>query len=252
MRGSTAQNLVISIHALLAESDHSRRSRKQRHPNFYPRSPCGERLHDAQDVASRLEISIHALLAESDLRSCHLATSAHNFYPRSPCGERQNLCGRFSLQPLFLSTLSLRRATASAFGSSVSCRDFYPRSPCGERHMVMMITGKIHHFYPRSPCGERLYISDILPEDVEISIHALLAESDGAGRDQGFCGREISIHALLAESDGQRQKAEQIVAIFLSTLSLRRATTMRGSAISRCSYFYPRSPCGERPSAGRF
>ena len=58
-------------------------------PNFYPRSPCGERLL----LCGRLEvvylISIHALLAESD--SC--------FGSYAQCPYR------------FLSTLSLRRAT---------------------------------------------------------------------------------------------------------------------------------------------
>ena len=42
-RGSRVTYVEFSIHALLAESDHSRRSRKQRHSIFYPRSPCGER-----------------------------------------------------------------------------------------------------------------------------------------------------------------------------------------------------------------
>ena len=35
--------LVISIHALLAESDSSRHIGKARSKHFYPRSPCGER-----------------------------------------------------------------------------------------------------------------------------------------------------------------------------------------------------------------
>ena len=34
------------------------------------------------------------------------------------------------------------------------------------------------YFYPRSPCGERLEEEMILEEQIEISIHALLAESD--------------------------------------------------------------------------
>ena len=57
-----------------------------------------------------------------------------------------------------------------------------------------------------------------------ISIHALLAESDSP---PDFCYLDniISIHALLAESD-------------------RRNSTERPVA----SHFYPRSPCGERPS----
>ena len=57
----------------------------------------------------------------------------------------------------------------------------------------------------------------------------------------------ISIHALLAESDCARGPLRAEGPKFLSTLSLRRATfyNIRGSSLSR--YFYPRSPCGERP-----
>ena len=35
-------------------------------------------------------------------------------------------------------------------------------------------------------------------------------------------------------------------ALFLSTLSLRRATVAPVLAVGRARYFYPRSPCGER------
>ena len=58
--------ISISIHALLAESDHNPRSRKQPHQNFYPRSPCGERLAYPDMIICTNVISIHALLAESD------------------------------------------------------------------------------------------------------------------------------------------------------------------------------------------
>ena len=57
-----------------------------------------------------------------------------------------------------------------------------------------------------------------------ISIHALLAESDNFLLDLHLGGYKISIHALLAESDNTGQP-------------------VRGLP----SYFYPRSPCGERP-----
>ena len=82
-------------------------------------------------------------------------------------------------QKVFLSTLSLRRATR-------------PAQPC------------------KQPDG--------------ISIHALLAESDGL--DVTIIGRtwEISIHALLAESDSGIIWRYFFGRRFLSTLSLRRAT----------------------------
>ena len=39
--------VLISIHALLAESDHHGRVNLLGFQNFYPRSPCGERLEGA-------------------------------------------------------------------------------------------------------------------------------------------------------------------------------------------------------------
>ena len=57
----------------------------------------------------------------------------------------------------------------------------------------------------------------------EISIHALLAESDLRVVD-GSKSSIISIHALLAESDKQSKADSKKRIIFLSTLSLRRAT----------------------------
>ena len=147
-------------------------------PNFYPRSPCGERLDlSGLDTVCRA-ISIHALLAESDARnSPHRPRKSHfyprspcgerhtgqpvrglpsYFYPRSPCGERQIATASARLISLFLSTLSLRRATAAA-----------PWMPARQRH-----------FYPRSPCGERPGSLAEVAKYATISIHALLAESD--------------------------------------------------------------------------
>ena len=80
---------LISIHALLAESDFSDLVIASDIIHFYPRSPCGERLiPDICDKAGVL-ISIHALLAESDIGTLRTV----------------------SVKKTFLSTLSLRRAT---------------------------------------------------------------------------------------------------------------------------------------------
>ena len=78
---------------------------------------------------------------------------------------------------LFLSTLSLRRATLAVAFMTCPPRDFYPRSPCGERRLGSVQNAKI-----------------------DISIHALLAESDARSASK-LTGMSISIHALLAESD---------------------------------------------------
>ena len=80
---------------------------------------------------------------------------------------------------LFLSTLSLRRATGVIDIINNIVNDFYPHSPCGER-----LCGKIKYFYsipdfyPHSPCGERLYAIQDAHRWAPISIHTLLAESD--------------------------------------------------------------------------
>ena len=81
---------------------------------FYPRSPCGERLYRTRSDIVKAVISIHALLAESDhVSSQSPSTTATNFYPRSPCGERRHQQGYHQDCQQFLSTLSLRRATAA-------------------------------------------------------------------------------------------------------------------------------------------
>ena len=133
-RGPLRARAPISIHALLAESDCHCRKTARAADHFYPRSPCGERLLDLADAVQQAGISIHALLAESDISSLFLPRSRTYFYPRSPCGERprQNVlysvaltyfyprspCGERQLLQqdirrwvIFLSTLSLRRAT---------------------------------------------------------------------------------------------------------------------------------------------
>ena len=101
---------------------------------------------------------------------------------------------------LFLSTLSLRRATANDTNNATS---------------------------------------------KEISIHALLAESDFVMPFFALSGA-ISIHALLAESDPLADGAEPHAAISIHALLAESDTfPLTSKAIS--SHFYPRSPCGERP-----
>ena len=85
----------------------------------------------------------------------------------------------------------------------------------------------------------------IHPFQNDISIHALLAESDlhrllWYKRSRHFyprspCGERLE---LLGGFDCRKA--------FLSTLSLRRATNLFGRTVTAENYFYPRSPCGER------
>ena len=85
-----SQSSAISIHALLAESDCTLVNCNSNFTHFYPRSPCGERLRPRRLKSRRITISIHALLAESDQTAYFLLSDGMEF----------------------LSTLSLRRATA--------------------------------------------------------------------------------------------------------------------------------------------
>ena len=61
---------------------------------------------------------------------------------------------------------------------NIDVTDFYPRSPCGERPPFATLFNGKAYFYPRSPCGERPSSLDSILAGVNISIHALLAESD--------------------------------------------------------------------------
>ena len=106
-------------------------------------------------------------------------------------------------------------------------QDFYPRSPCGERRTNTPPGCRLSNFYPRSPCGERLVPVIIIPSSHNISIHALLAESDFFAFKRGKLLSGISIHALLAESDFVRNRLDCAKLGFLSTLSLRRATAVQ-------------------------
>ena len=124
----------ISIHALLAESDTCTMTAMPTGTYFYPRSPCGER--------PRVRVRFPA--------------GCGYFYPRSPCGERLTYQNNSGVQVVFLSTLSLRRATHQLWPNQDGCFYFYPRSPCGER-------------LPQCHCRCSCQC---------ISIHALLAESD--------------------------------------------------------------------------
>ena len=146
-----------------------------------------------------------------------------NFYPRSPCGERLFLSVSSASAWQFLSTLSLRRATGLL-------------SPTDPRQTI-----SIHALLAESDHVG----AGTIQTPSQISIHALLAESDRISLD-GVGVILISIHALLAESDAATRRMISAAVAFLSTLSLRRATVASKCSAAEMTYFYPRSPCGER------
>ena len=107
---------------------------------------------------------------------------------------------------LFLSTPSLRRATALQVFHAYACQFLSTLSLRRATRGGHISKARSKHFYPRSPCGERRqkYINR-RPNHV------------------------ISIHALLAESDAKLEAAKHMSMLFLSTLSLRRATHLQTS-----------------------
>ena len=205
-RGSRV-TYVISIHALLAESDN---------------------LHPGYCAFIQSFLSTLSLRRATKLIACQ-SGQLLDFYPRSPCGERLKLFAKRLSNALFLSTLSLRRATLRHCTTYLNCSHFYPRSPCGERPCQHLSSDFWRgYFYPRSPCGERRARLSACFVGASISIHALLAESD-LNLPSSPIDKNISIHALLAESDVLRIAKQGRAISFLSTLSLRRAT--EGAAV---------------------
>ena len=162
-------------------------------------------------------------LRRATQRLCGRPGGGRDFYPRSPCGERRNKAKKQGGIYQFLSTLSLRRATILLYNGRFCSRNFYPRSPCGERLLRRRGWYRNSNFYPRSPCGERqeeYYRAYIWPK---ISIHALLAESDIlpiplTGTLRLFLSTLSLRRATFNSFHGC------IINVFLSTLSLRRAT----------------------------
>ena len=146
--------------------------------DFNPRSPHGERPHTHAVQQLGIPISIHALLTESDREGYGGRSLDHNFNPRSPHGERHGTAhlGPYSFG--FQSTLSSRRAT------------------------VCLEVRRNHR---------------------EISIHALLTESDD--RRFYFSAFDLVFQSTLSSRRATRSIcALQVWNRFQSTLSSRRAT----------------------------
>ena len=149
---------VISIHALLAESDANGCTTVPNFKNFYPRSPCGERPNSQQEKNNGHEFLSTLSLRRATSGSSSCARVESNFYPRSPCGERPPNSLAFFLASSFLSTLSLRRATYNVlldrYDSVISIHALLAESDQERRRN----NGRASNFYPRSPCGERPYL----------------------------------------------------------------------------------------------
>ena len=125
-------------------------------------------------------------------------------------------------------------------------RHFYPRSPCGERPFCGRCgVHPYRYFYPRSPCGERrVEITAVEETERFLSTFPLRGTSHGRRnrREDGV----ISIHVPLAgnvtltDSVGDGQL---VISIHVPLAGNVHILCIR---FELWSYFYPRSPCGER------
>ena len=195
--------MIISIHALLAESD--------------------KRLKIAQWAAGKF-LSTLSLRRATGRVWVYLAGV---FAFLSTLSLRRATTCKHIMHPLrcqFLSTLSLRRATPVSLTPHMDRRYFYPRSPCGERlptggqtfeinlisiHALLAESDLSHFstlrgllaFLSTLSLRRATYFSIRDFVIFHISIHALLAESDVLPHGVQNVLQNISIHALLAESD---------------------------------------------------
>ena len=152
-----AASVMISIHALLAESDRN---------NL--RCPMKGFLFQSTLSLRRATIWIRGKLVQGCLfqstlslrRATQPSTVTYldldDFNPRSPCGERRHRLPDRFLQAVISIHALLAESDSAAF-------------------LDRLIAG---HFNPRSPCGERLAERGYNITSISISIHALLAESD--------------------------------------------------------------------------
>ena len=215
---------TISIHALLTESDPKYHRILLQHSaflstlslrratfrssflfnllfHFYPRSPYGERHHKKAQSMYHNTISIHALLTESD-----------------------SLSGSSRATVLvFLSTLSLRRATTKPIDQHQAYLHFYPRSPYGERLTSVVSSTGTTGFLSTLSLRRATNLRRNQRQRKHISIHALLTESDESAPNRP----EEQKHFYPRSPYGER----------LSALASKQNPTQ---------HFYPRSPYGER------
>ena len=123
---------------------------------------------------------------------------------------------------IFQSTLSLRRATA------------------GPRAILLHTL----YFNPRSPCGERLIRLLEADQGIDISIHALLAESDLGSRQRN--GRLGNFNPRSPCGERPIHHIEVLTERYFNPRSPCGERRLSPPNTIRNGYFNPRSPCGER------
>ena len=143
---------------------------------------------------------------------------------------------------LFLSTLSVRRATP-AMRAELAMHLIFLSTLSVRRATVNQVNrfSPIYLFLSTLSVRRATVVLFVHFCDIAISIHALREESDLRQKGR-LLPVTISIHALREESDYTKLTMVVNLAVFLSTLSVRRATVALKAATIHLNHFYPRSP----------
>ena len=169
---------LISIHASRVGSDPTTWAIPLPHPDFNPRSPCGERRLGLKALRSRFifQSTLPVGGATSPYRASYLSHGL--FQSTLPVGgatgrrDEDSRIQKISIHAprggsdfvdeirlleneLFQSTLPVGGATLCAIVISPLEGDFNPRSPWGERQNPQKGDHTKCYFNPRSPWGER-------------------------------------------------------------------------------------------------
>ena len=155
-------------------------------------------------------------------------------------------CVKLSID-VFLSTLSLRRATAQRFTALnnilISIHALLAESDFFDTVQIVIVIVFLSTLSLRRATRETTSVKPIF----SISIHALLAESDAETAKTSNADTEFLSTLSLRRATLKPPCVKLSIDVFLSTLSLRRATFGSRFLFNLLVYFYPRSPCGERP-----
>ena len=224
MRGATAGTSVqhlcelISTHAPRAGSDASAGALWTNHPDFNPRSPCGERRSKK-----------HGEDVEND------------FNPRSPCGERRMARLASFTACLFQPTLPVRGATVWSGRGATSRADFNPRSPCGERRVRRKRCLPAREFQPTLPVRGATAVP---LNTVWSSIFQPTLPVRGATHHlfHVVCPVVISTHAPRAGSDSEGENTLKVTVEFQPTLPVRGATPQHLAHRAAPARFQPTLP----------
>ena len=256
----------ISIHAPREGSDRRQTSIFPKTAYFYPRSPRGER-----HLALVVEAAVGDFYPRSPRGGRRLrpagADTAGYFYPRSPRGER--LAAPISvIHDVAISIHapregSDRNALGNALDPAISIHAPREGSDPPDAVFVRALDISIHapregsdtvrrppssrtdNFYPRSPRGERLpMLSQLNAKNTFLStLPARGATRPGFAPGAGLL--VISIHAPREGSDCETVPANPKSEISIHAPREGSDGEMRTTPITS-TYFYPRSPRGER------